>query len=206
MSDITLNVINKSNDQNNSEFVIFSKNTFGGSDNRSVAWKVIRNLGQDDTHSFVYSSDFFVSVEDSYGNYTPQLRANPGYLFAMIKDETGDVIQHVGTENYGNAFKVENRLEQGSIKAKIYKDAKLFNSSPSLAPDQKVTFELNPIINISAVSHIQEGNTIESAAVSSKPSEISLLGIKSADIVVTGGGPGSAAEPFKFELDNVIKS
>ncbi|MCP8688100.1 hypothetical protein [Marinobacterium sedimentorum] len=206
MSDITLNFINKSNDQNNSEFVIFSKNTFGGSDNSSVAWKVIRNLGRDDSHPFVYSSDFFVSVEDNYGNYTPQLKANPGDLFAMVKDQTGDVIKHAGTGHYGNAFKVENHLEHGSIKAKIYKDGKLFNSSPSLAPDQKVTFELNPVICISAVSHIQEGDAIESAAVSSKPSEISLLGIKSADIVVTGGGPGSAAEPFKFELENVVKA
>jgi hypothetical protein len=33
---------------------------------------------------------------------------------------------------------------------------------------------------------------------------LSLLGIASADIVMTGGGPGSNAMPFAFSLQNVI--
>jgi hypothetical protein len=33
--------------------------------------------------------------------------------------------------------------------------------------------------------------------------EISLLGISSADIVMTGGGPGSSSTPFTFSLQNV---
>jgi hypothetical protein len=34
--------------------------------------------------------------------------------------------------------------------------------------------------------------------------EISLEGIASADIVMTGGGSGSSAQPFVFSLQNVV--
>ena len=35
-------------------------------------------------------------------------------------------------------------------------------------------------------------------------SEIGLLGVQSADIVMTGGGVGPNATPFKFSLENVV--
>ena len=43
-----------------------------------------------------------------------------------------------------------------------------------------------------------------SAVVSNINTEISLLGIASADIVMTGGGPGANSTPFAFSLQNVV--
>ena len=82
MSAIQLNFINKSNDQNNSEIVLFQKNMATSFDEIAIAWKVIKNCGQGDYHPFTYSSVLQVAMSDSYGNYTPHLSAMPGQAFA----------------------------------------------------------------------------------------------------------------------------
>lgn len=65
-------------------------------------------------------------------------------------------------------------------------------------------FELNPTIWIGVASQTQADDIINSAILSDKNTEISLLGIKSADIVMRGGGPGETATPFVFVLENVV--
>ncbi len=42
------------------------------------------------------------------------------------------------------------------------------------------------------------------AVVASTNTEFSLLGIASADIVMTGGGSGLDARPFEFNIENVV--
>jgi hypothetical protein len=53
---------------------------------------------------------------------------------------------------------------------------------------------------------IVQGQVMNSAVVSSINTELSLLGIASADILMTGGGPGASAAPFAFKLQNVVMS
>jgi len=55
MSDIKLNLINKSSDVNNSEIVIFQKNVATNFDEQTVAWKVIQNCGMNNTHPFTFT-------------------------------------------------------------------------------------------------------------------------------------------------------
>jgi hypothetical protein len=45
---------------------------------------------------------------------------------------------------------------------------------------------------------------MNSAIMSCVNTELSLLGIASADIVLTGGGPGRDSSPFQFSLENVV--
>jgi hypothetical protein len=51
-----------------------------------------------------------------------------------------------------------------------------------------------------------QGQVMNSATVSQISTELSLLGVRSADIVMTGGGPGPNATPFQFTLSNVVKA
>jgi len=53
---------------------------------------------------------------------------------------------------------------------------------------------------------IEEGEWLDSARLSEINTEISLLGIVSADIVLTGGGPSSSWTPFHFSLENVVEA
>jgi hypothetical protein len=45
---------------------------------------------------------------------------------------------------------------------------------------------------------------MNSAILSMVNAELSLLGIASADIVMTGGGPGPTSTPFQFNLANIV--
>jgi len=202
--DIKLNFINNSNDLNNSQVVIFGKNVATATDEMHVAWHVIQRCGQGDNHPFVYPATMTVSASDSYGNFTPQLPAEGGQLFAMIRTPSGDRLVQVGDSSSPEEVQVLNSLESGTIDAYGCKAGKVFARKTSIAPQQRAVFQFQPKIWIGAVAEVEEGATMNSAIVSSTNTELSLLGIASADIVMTGGGPGINARPFEFNFDNVV--
>ncbi|NVB41006.1 hypothetical protein G6O69_24410 [Pseudenhygromyxa sp. WMMC2535] len=202
--DIQLNFINHSNDANNSEIVIFQKNVATNFDELAVAWKVIRYCGLGDNHPFTYPMTMYVSASDSYGNYTPRLEAENGQLFKMSLTASGDTLGQAGASTSASEVQLLNDLPRGAITANIYKDGRLLATKTSIAPQQKAVFQFKPTIWIGVVSQVTEGQVMNSAIMSAVNTELSLLGIASADIVLTGGGPGRQSKPFEFNLENVI--
>ena len=71
-------------------------------------------------------------------------------------------------------------------------------------PWQKAVFEFKPTIWIGVASQVVQGQVMNSAIISNINTELSLLGIASADIVMTGGGPGANSTPFAFNLENIV--
>jgi hypothetical protein len=204
MDTIKLNFINQSEDANNSSIVIFQQNVAEDFGELAIAWRVIENCGRLDSHPFTYSMNFEVSAGDSYGNHTPQTTAYYGQAFDLFKDRSGDVLQ-LSSVPASSPDKVEmrNNLERGAMNANCYRDGKLMASKTGIAPRQKAIFEFQPIIYIGVVSQIQEGDVMNSAIVSQINTQINLFGIESADIVMTGGGPGMNSTPFNFSLENI---
>lgn len=202
--DIQLNFINASNDANNSSVVIFQKNVATDFDELAVAWQVIRNCGQGDNHPFSFPMAMAVGASDSYGNYTPRLPASNGQMFAMNLTPSGDRLQNYGASTSPTEVQVLNNLQMGAINASIYKDNKLLATKTSIAPQQKAVFQFKPTIWIGVASQVVQGQVMNSAIISSINTELSLLGIASADIVMTGGGPGPSSTPFQFTFDNVV--
>lgn len=201
--DIKLNFINRSNDANNSQIVIFQKNEAANFDELSVAWHVIRNCGVYDNHPFTFPMAMEVSASDSWGNYTPRLQAVNSDLFHVALSTSGDTLSRVGNGNSSKEVQVRNDLQAGAINAGIYKNGKLLALKTSIAPGQKAVFEIKPTIWIGVVSQVEEGQLMASAIMSDVNTELSLLNIASADIVLTGGGPGPSSTPFTFTLENV---
>ena len=201
--DIKLNFVNDSNDTNNSEVVIFAKNVATDVDETAVAWLVIRNCGQGDHHPFVYPMATQVGANDSWGNYTPLLNATDGQQFSMVLESSGDVLRPTGPAANPTEIEVVNALPKGAIGAGIYKSGKLYALKTAIAPEQKAVFAFKPTIWIGVASQLVEGEVMNSAIISNVNTEISLLGVASADIVMTGGGAGPEATPFMFTLANV---
>ena len=202
--DIQLNFINQSNDQNNSDVVIFQKNVATDFEEVAVAWTVIQNCGRGDNHPFTYPMASAIGYADSYGNYTPHLPAEPGQLFSAVLTASGDSIQFSGSGNSPSEIELLNALPKGAITAQIYKDNRLLAAKTGVAPQQKAVFQFKPTIWIGVVSEVEQGQVMNSAILSDINTEISLLGIASADIVMTGGGPGPQSTPFEFSLQNVV--
>lgn len=214
--DIKLSLINESADTNNSHIVIFQKNVAANFDNIDVAWKddtkthiawkVIKNCGRDDSHPFSYPMNFAVGASDSFGNYTPQIDATDGQAYDMLKEQSGDVLlQSKDEATNANEVEIRNNLATGAISANCYRGGKLLAAKTGLAPGQKAVFEFQPTIYIGVVSQIEEGDVMNSAIISQVKTPINLIGITSADIVMTGGGSGVNAVPFAFTLKNMNK-
>lgn len=201
---IKLNLINQSNDANNSEILIFQKNVTPGFSEIAVAWTVIQNMGQGDHHPFDFPLDLEVDANDAWGNYTPKFPASPGDAYAMVLNTSGDVLQrYPAGAAQPTDIDLRNDLLRGSIGANIYRNGKLLATKTSVAPQQKAVFVFKPTIFIGVASQVQEGSIISSAVLSSVNTELSLLGVRSADILMTGGGPGTNSTPFQFQLQNV---
>lgn len=202
--DIQLNFINQSNDTNNSQVVIFQKNVATNFSELAVAWQVIKNCAVGDNHPFVFPMTIDVGASDSWGNYTPHLPAQNGQLFAMQTSTSGDQLVMAGPATSPHEVQVLNNLSKGAINANIYKAGKLFATKTGVDPQEKAVFQFEPKIWIGVASEVEEGQILDEAIISNINTEISLLGIASADIVMTGGGPGVNATPFQFSLTNVV--
>lgn len=202
--DIKLNLINRSNDANNSQIVIFQKNAAADEREPAVAWQVIQNLGPGENHPFKYSIDTAISVGDSWGNYSPRLAAQNGQLFSMARTSSGDTLSLHGPATSPDEIECRNDLQQGAISVGLYKSGKLLLQKRSVAPGQQAVFVLQPKLFIEVVSQMEEGEFMDSAIMSNINTELSLLGIASADIIMSGGGPGPTSTPFRFTLENVV--
>ena len=208
MSDIKLNLINHSNDQNNSEIVFFQKNVAASFGELSIAWRVVKNLGQGWEHVFVYPLTFKVSARDGYGNQiTSPLDAENGQSFSVIKDASGDVLKLDSTPaGSSKEVDIKNSLPNSSVEAQIYKDGKLLASKTSVPPSQKAVFQFLPKLYVGVASQVVEGQVIDSAIISTINTELNLDGIASADIIMTGGGTGKDATAFEFHLENIVEA
>ncbi len=199
-SDIRLRLVNNSQDVSDSSIVIFQKNVAETPDETAVAWRVIENLGHQDHHPFVYPLDFSIAAGDAWGNFTPQHLATLGQRWEMKREASGDVLVLSSTPaSRPDEVELVNSLDRGEISACIYRDGKLLALKTSISPGQKAVFKFLPRLYIGVVSQIEEGQVMGSAVISQVNTEISLLGVGSADIVMTGGGP----DPIQFNLANV---
>ena len=200
--DIEITFINKSSDKNNSEVVIFQKNVATSFEETAVAWKVIKNSGLNDTHKFLYSNHFDVSIVDSSGNHSNLQPAETGQKWDVVGASSGYALQ-LDSENTTNDDEVEvnNSLPTGSIDAEIYKNGDLLATKTSVSPGQKAVFEFKPTIYVGVASDVEEGKVMPSAVLAKANQELSLYGIKTANLVMTGGGTGPNATPFQFELE-----
>ncbi|KVT88010.1 aromatic ring-opening dioxygenase LigA [Burkholderia territorii] len=202
--DINLNFVNLSNDINNSQIVIFQKNVSTDFDELAIAWKVITNCGRGDNHPFVFPMLTTISASDADGNYMPQKRADNGQLFNVSRSTSGNVLALAGAAPTSREIQLRNDLSQGAITASVFKDNRLLAHKTGIVPGQKAVFEFKPTLWIGTASQIEQGAVMNSAVLSDINTELSLLGIKSADIVMTGGGGGTTATAYQFRLANVV--
>ncbi len=202
--DIKLRLVNQSHDINNSSIVIFQKNVAKDSDEFAIAWRVIQNLGFQDYHPFTYPLNFRVGVGYDWGNYTPDYAATDGQRWEWVRDRTGDVLKLSSTPatNY-EEVEIFHAQVEGAISGLIYRDGKLLARTTNISPGQKAVFKFLPKIFLGVVSQVEEGDVMDSAIISDINTEISLVGIRCADIIMTGGGGGPDATQFQFNLANI---
>ena len=204
MSTIKLNFINKSNDVNQSKVVIFQKQVNPDYNEDTIAWKVIEYCGQGDHHPFKYHTNLEISASDSYGNFTPHLRADQGQLFGLVETSSGHQLKYRSPGTNKNEVQVLNSLSQGAMNVNCYRSGKLLATKLNVVPGEEAVFEFLPHIYIGVLAEVEEGEVMNSAVVTQVNTQLSLMGLKSADIVMRGGGRGKEAIPYTFDLENRV--
>ncbi len=205
--DIQLNFVNQSTDTNNSQVVIFQKNVATTFNQLAVAWTVlpISSLGGSNPVTIPMTT-LGAGASDSWGNYSLMKPAQKGQLFAAVHTASGIDLRPAATPAGTNEITVTNGMALGRINASIYRDNKLLAIQTGIAPQQKAVFAFNPTIWIGTAPQVVEGQVMDSAIQSTVNTELSLNGIASADIVMSGGGSGATAVPLTFTLQNVVNS
>ena len=203
---VHLNFINHSNDANNSQIVVFQKDESLHQDNHAIAWQVLQNVPRGGHLPFEFSSDMNLVTVDRRGNELNQpLAVSNGQMYRLHEDTSGNAVSFEGPCHEQAEIQVKNDLSGEIINANIYKDGKLLAKKKRVASGQKAVFKFKPSLWIGVTTKpVVEGEVLDSAIVKQINTEISLLGIKSADIVMTGGGPGSSSAPYQFKLENVV--
>jgi hypothetical protein len=204
MAEIKLNYINNSNYPNSPDILIFQKNEAASFGEIAIAWKIIQNCGRGSNHPFVFASDTYAAASDSWGNISPLLPAANGQSFSVVQQPPGDVLMPTGSAAVPNEIEIVNALVSTPVNAHIYRSGRLLATRAGLAAGQKAAFAFQPTIWIGIMTQVEQGQMIDSAIMSHIDAQISLTGIKSADIVMTGGGVGSTAMPVEFVLENVV--
>jgi len=207
--DVQLNFINKSDDESETDIVIFQKNAAHAAV-EAVAWQVIRHLGPGGSHPFVVPHKFQIACADRYGNYTPKLDVPRSSIqFEMVLTDSGDVLRpspFTKTDPLGKVMPgvlLFNRLDN-FVFAKVYKDNKLA-ASMYVEAGFVAGFEFSPTIYLGVCPEgVSEGQELRAEQAWVIDDKLSLQHIASADIVMTGGGDGGA--PRQFTLKNVVRN
>lgn len=198
-----LTFINRSTQKITSRIFLFQKNTLVDFLTFSTAWKVIQNCGAGCSHPFTFPSRFEVSMSDEHGNYSPRIVADNGDILSITPTPTGRRLAITSSKGVPNEVQVLNNLPMGAVNINVFRAGQVIWRFPMVAPQQKAVFSFAPTLWIGMASDIVQGDELSSAIVSTADTEISLLGVASADLVMSGGGPGQAASPIVFSLENV---
>lgn len=202
--DVRLNFINHADDPNHSQLLIFGRNPETSLDEIAAAWTVIADFRPSMTYAVLYPADTGISVQDGFGNFTPMLPAAPGQHFRVAESEDGLIVEQAVAAGPPDQITLANQLRQGAVHVGLYKDKRLYLAERNLLPEQTAAFRLRPTIWVGVASQSPLDAGSNSAILSSVATEISLLGVASADIVMTGGGTGANAGPLAFTLENVV--
>jgi hypothetical protein len=205
MYDIVITLVNHTHDDTPFKAVIFQKNIAGTLAEACVAWKVFITPFKGSV-AFAVPINTTVAASDSYGIITPQLTAQNGNRFDMVSSPTGNQLRLSSKSASGSqVMEVYNELPIGSINAMVYRDNSLLAQETDFGPGQKAAFAFEPTlcISISTSTQIRSGDILDATITANPFFQFSLIGIRSADIVMTGGGTGTDATPYQFTLENV---
>jgi len=199
--DLKITFIDQSSGLNGSNVVICQKNVASNADGVVVAWRVLESLGINWKYKFTFPMNYFVGARDSWGNVCDLRLAADGQKWDVMRTSSGDVLvlDSMSASSF-TEVEIKNCLPKGSVDAQIYKDGKLLATKTGVSPQQSGVFEFRPSIWVGVVPQAVQGEILDSAALSAINTEISLLGITKANLILTGGGADGSGTPFKFTL------
>ncbi len=187
-TDIKITYINKSDNRDNPEVLVFMKPTESDLAAYSIAWQVIKNIGYNAWHKFTYTIDTSVVVTwDNGKSGTLPFDTTIGKNYALKNTAGGFALEEKGEANAGNEFDVINKVNTpGGISVIAFKDGKPIATKHHVAKNEKAEFVLHPKLYFGVTTEYEVGDTIDSAVMSEDFKEINLEGLSEVTVEMRG--------------------
>ncbi|MBB3121578.1 hypothetical protein [Pseudoduganella violacea] len=181
---------------------MFQPTIANGAPLQAVAWKVIRNCPYGWLHPFAYSLQLEAGIGDCYGNFSPRLAAREGDAFAVLPTAAGRCFSRCGAQA-ADGIVVRNGMARGALYACLFNDGRLLARSSGLALRQGVSFCIPAVLRIGVGGDVREGQLLDAETMAGASCELRLAGLRSADLIMTGGDEAGAV-PAGFHLENLV--
>ena len=106
-TEINLKFINKSNDTDSSDIIVFHKDQ--PASELAVAWKIMPKV-KTTAESFVYPINLVVQATWAKGKKTRPVDAQIGKQYSVVKDDTGIVLKEAGEASQPAAIDVGSQV------------------------------------------------------------------------------------------------
>lgn len=205
-NDIKIRFINQATDCQPQDVLFFQKGVTVDFEEIAIAWKVVSNCPQGGYNDFVYTVATTINTVDPDMNHTMQIPAIFGNRYSLKNTPCGGNQLSLESSAADSDIGVINELATGSITVNLYKDGLLLASKPGVIPGDTADFLLHPELYVGTATNIVQGSVLSSAVLKASNTKFDLTGVKSLDIVMTGGGTGKDAVPRLFTQQNVVKT
>ncbi len=194
--------INKSNDEDNSNVLVFMKPTESNFAAQATAWQVIKDIGYNCWHKFSYTLDTSVIAlwENGKSGTFPMSTTN-GKNYALKQTKGGFTLEENGNGNAPNEFDVINKIATPhGISVVAFKDGNPILTKNTVSKGEKAEFVFHPKLYFGLSSEYEVGDIVSSSVMSEEFKEISLEGLKSITVTMTG----NPANGYSFEVTEQI--
>jgi len=196
---VVLTLHNRDSGGGAARVVLFKKNS-SAPDAPVLAWKVVRcppgqlvrvvvpfpqQIGVFDRHGV------HAGVQNAFAGDSLTISSAASQADARAQPLLGRAPPEQAVDAAGpNMVSVANAMAGGAYEVVLYKDGRPMCRQGALAPGATTVFEVLPYLHVAVCPAILEGEVIDGATVAAA-TRISLLGLKSADLVFHGASVGA---------------
>ena len=198
---IGITLINEASVDETPDIVLYQKNIGPNQVTNTIAWRVVEHLATGNQHSFEIDTDYQLGAVGTDGKQIAPVDAKPGQIWNVEKTASGEqLVLNEDPPSGAKYYTIQNLNSKGSIIGEIYNNGLLIAKTNILDPEQNGTFEFDGNYSIGAIEVIKEGEVLNAAALSETQRIFNFTGIVTANIIMTGGGIGPNAMPYKFTM------
>lgn len=181
------------------DIIIFQKDNF--SSIKIFAWHVIHNCRFICTNYFNYSKEVDLIICDNDNNEQILSNVQKGRFYTFSNKEG---ILERDESTTPETIEVQNKLKEGTITASLHRNNKAIFAKTEICPDEIISLSFNNEIYVGRTETINPGQVLSKKLLNRFKTKINLDNIKSADLVLRGGGFGAKAKRFYFEIENIV--
>ncbi len=194
-----ISFVNKSLSASPVDAVFFEPAHFFDAQTRRVPWLFIQQCPYGFSHPFEYDFSMTMQLRDDCGNFSPPVKVIRGYRYNIVSVNGREMLVKEGQEDK-RAIEVFNNLTEGSPEIVLSRGGKTTAIRSNLVPGEFFSFSIPDELIARKVSGYEQAKRLQQLETDGYSTVLTMQGIKQAELVLTGGGTGTNAKKYAFNL------